>query len=107
MTFGHGVPILTFCIGKQMKIFTVGGGIQVGSMWDPCGILVGSARISMGSCSGSSGIRVGSREKEKEEVERESQWRGWGREGMKTNDRTDGDTTPEMKNYVAYALPGA
>ena len=38
MTFGHGVPILTFCIGKPMKIFNVGGGIQVGSMWDPCGI---------------------------------------------------------------------
>ena len=61
----------------------------------------------MGSCSGSSGIRVGSREEEKEEVARESQGRGWGSEGMKTYDRTDGNTTLEMNNYVAYALPGA
>ena len=26
---------------------------------------------------------------------------------MKTNDRTDGNTTLEMNNYVAYVLPGA
>ena len=38
MTFGDGVPILMICKGKPMKIFNGGGGIQVGSMWDPCGI---------------------------------------------------------------------
>ena len=103
MTFGHGVPILTFCIGKPMKIFNVGGGIHVGSVWDPCGIRKDFhgilLRIKWDPC--------GIPGRSKEEVERESQWRGWGREGMKTNDRTDGNTTLEMKNYVAYALPGA
>ena len=49
MTFGHGVPILTFCIGKPMKILNVGGGIQVGSMWDPHGFRWDPARDQVGS----------------------------------------------------------
>ena len=71
--------------------------------WDPCGIHMDSdgilLRIKWDPC--------GIPGRSKEEVERESQWRGWGREGMKTNDRSDGNTTLEMNNYVAYALPGA
>ena len=89
-----------------MQIFNVRwdpGGIHVGSVWDPCGIRMDFNGILLGIKWDPCGIPGGS----KEEVERESQWRGWGREGMKTNDRTDGNTTLEMNNYVAYALPGA
>ena len=61
MTFGHGVPILTFCIGKPMKIFNVGGGIQVGSMWDPHGFQWDPARDQVGSMGDPHGLQWDSR----------------------------------------------
>ena len=48
MTFGDSVPILMICKGKPMKIFNGGGGIQVGSMWDPCGIRMDFNGILLG-----------------------------------------------------------